>query len=171
MSTWTVGVLSASAANQPYDCSDYARFEDHGWPACILAEDGVWEDYNTIMHTVNDNVSYGHIDPVFEADIVKGVAGFLASQLEPLPEPATLSLLVLASVFLIRRRRASAAAGGRLHSFPAVYVGISAPTKPFTAGKDSRPGTRHRGARLLRPSGTSQTTAPGFDPRYLVFDP
>ena len=51
MTTYTDGAITATAANQPYDCSDYARFEDHGWQAAILAEAAVWEDVASIMHT------------------------------------------------------------------------------------------------------------------------
>jgi hypothetical protein len=101
MSAWTGGNISATAAAQPYDCSDYARFEDHGWPGLILAEDGVWEDYNTVMHTVNDNVLNGHIDPVFEGQMVQGVAGFLATQLQPVPEPSTIILLLAGVVGIV----------------------------------------------------------------------
>jgi len=84
--------------------SDHEPFQDEGFQACLLIEYDVWD--NIYYHTLNDSVDTpNYIDYTFATNMVRSVVGLFATSAVLIPEPATLLLLSLGSLFLLRRRR------------------------------------------------------------------
>ena len=80
--------------------SDHSPFEDYGYDACLLIEYSA----NPYYHTSNDSVdTLNYIDYTFATKIVSSTVGFLADAAVPIPEPATMLLLVFGAV-LARKR-------------------------------------------------------------------
>jgi Zn-dependent M28 family amino/carboxypeptidase len=84
------------------NASDHSPFEDYGYQACLLIEHGYGS--NPYYHTQYDSVDMpGYIDYVYATNMVCSTVRFLATAAVPIPEPATMLLLVF-GVILTRKR-------------------------------------------------------------------
>lgn len=80
--------------------SDHSPFEDYGYEACLLIE----YEFSPYYHTQYDSVDMpDYIDYAFATNMVSATVGFLADAAVPIPEPATMLLLVF-GVMLARKR-------------------------------------------------------------------
>jgi Zn-dependent M28 family amino/carboxypeptidase len=95
--------------DEPY--SDHAPFEARGFQAALLIEHAVWSNPN--YHTPADSVNTaGYIDYAYAANMTRGAVGWAATAAGLVPEPATILMLTLGALALLRRRRAPAKVGG-----------------------------------------------------------
>lgn len=84
------------------DASDHAPFEAEGFQACLLIEYDVWN--NPYYHKLTDSVDMlNYIDYAFATNMVSSTVGFLATAAVPIPEPATVLLLVFGAVMVGKR--------------------------------------------------------------------
>lgn len=95
--------------------SDNDSFQDAGIPSLLVIENS-WDDYdvaNPYYHTFNDasdrlangspnGVTY---DYAFATDITRTTVALIAQEATAVPEPATLTLLCLCGLTVLRRRR------------------------------------------------------------------
>jgi Zn-dependent M28 family amino/carboxypeptidase len=87
------------------DASDHAPFEWNGKQACLLIEPAVRN--NPYYHTANDTVDMlNYIDYQYATNMTRATVGYLAESAVIIPEPATLSLLAVGGLALLRKRRA-----------------------------------------------------------------
>lgn len=86
------------------NASDHAPFEDAGFQACLLIEYDIWN--NPYYHSPYDSVDMpGYIDYAYATNMVRSAVGLLATEAVLIPEPATILLLGLGGLALLRKQR------------------------------------------------------------------
>ena len=84
--------------------SDHDPFQDEDFQAALLIEYDVFN--NPYYHKVTDSVdTLNYIDYEFASDMVRSSVGFLADSAVLIPEPATICLMVLGCLVLLKKRK------------------------------------------------------------------
>lgn len=87
------------------DASDHAPFEAQGFQAALLIEYGVWD--NPYYHSASDAVdTLNYIDYAYATNMVCSTVGFFADNAVLIPEPASITILIIGTAFLGLKREA-----------------------------------------------------------------
>ena len=99
------GLTPVIGGDTPY--SDHAPFEASGFQATLLIEYNVWT--NPYYHSASDTVNTpGYIDYSYATNMTRSVVGYLGDAANLVPEPASLLMMSVGVLAILRRRRVTA---------------------------------------------------------------